>query len=297
MPDNPAAAAAIETHWRQTFGGLTSGCRVLDVATGNGVLLSWASQVASERGLALELTGIDAADIDPLRFVVSGQTALREVTFHGGVGAESLPFDDAVFDCVVSQFGLEYSDLDASLAEAARVLAPGGSLHWLAHDAYSDVVAQSALQAAQMDFLLARDAAFDAMAFFARALQQGRRLGKARDRLQQVLADAEAYSREHPPATLVRQICSSFSHMAVENQRYHPDDIAALVEENRETMRLYRRRLRDLLAAQLTPEREALVRESLSAASWRNVSMVPLLASDSGDHLGSVIVATRAGPV
>lgn len=294
MPDNPAAAAEIERYWKGEFSGLSSGARVLDIATGNGVLLAWAAQSAVDRGLALELTGIDAAQIDPLRFVTSGQEALRNVAFHGGVAAERLPFGDAAFDVVVSQFGLEYSDLDASLLEVARVLAPGGCLRWLAHGASSAVVAESAERVAQMDFLLAQDGPFAAMAFFTRALLQGRRLARARDRLQASLEAARAYCLENPPSELVQQIGSSFMHMAIENQRYHPEDIATLVEENREKMRFYRRRLRDLLAAQLTPEREGRVRESLAVSGWRDVAMLPLADRGTGNHLGSVISATRA---
>gem|GEM_PF-1455581 len=293
MPDNPAAAGAIERYWKGEFSGLLPGARVLDIATGNGVLLAWAAQSAVDRGCALALTGIDAAPIDPLRFVASEQESLRNIAFHGDVAAERLPFGNAAFDVVVSQFGLEYSDLDASLPEVARVLAPGGCLRWLAHGASSAVVVESAERVAQMDYLLARDGPFAAMAFFTRALLQGRRLAKARDRLQSSLDGARVYCLENPPSELVQQICGSFMHMAIENQRYHPEDIATLVEENREKMRFYRRRLRDLLAAQLTPERESRVLESLAVSGWQDVVMSPLADSGTGNHLGSVISATR----
>lgn len=293
MPDNPAASAAIERYWKEEFSRLSPNARVLDIATGNGVLLLWAAQSAFDRGITLQLTGIDAAQIDPLRFVTSEQESLRNVVFHGGVAAEGLPFEDAAFDVVVSQFGLEYSDLNASLAEVSRVLAPGGCMRWLAHGASSAVVAESAERVGQMDFLLARDGPFAAMAFFSTALLQGRRIVKARDRLQASLDVSRAYCLDNPPSELVQQICSSFLHMATENQRYHPEDIAALVEENREKMRFYRRRLRDLLAAQLTPEREALLREHFSAPGWQGFVLFPLVDADSGNHLGSVISVTR----
>lgn len=293
MPDNPAAAATIEQYWKGEFLSLSPDSRVLDIATGNGVLLLWAAQSAIVRGISLQLTGIDAAQIDPLRFVTSEQESLRNVAFHGGVAAERLPFEDAAFDGVVSQFGLEYSDLDASLAEITRVLAPGGCLRWLAHGAASAVVAESAEQVAQMDFLLARDGPFAAMAFFSTALLQGRRIARARDRLQTSLEGARNYCLDNLPSELVQQICSSFMHMATENQRYHPEDIAALVKENRGKMRFYRRRLRDLLAAQLTPEREVRVLEYLAASGWKDVVMHPLTDTETGNHLGSVISATR----
>jgi SAM-dependent methyltransferase len=48
--------------------------------------------------------------------------------------AEALPFADASFDCVVTTLALcSVGDLDGSLREIARVLRPGGSLHFLEH--------------------------------------------------------------------------------------------------------------------------------------------------------------------
>jgi SAM-dependent methyltransferase len=50
------------------------------------------------------------------------------VTWRQGA-AESLPFDDARFDAVVSQFGLMFfKDKRAAIREMARVLRPGGKL-------------------------------------------------------------------------------------------------------------------------------------------------------------------------
>ena len=61
-------------------------------------------------------------------------------------GAESLPFEDQHFDSVVCTFVLcTIPDLDAALAEVARVLAPGGSLH-LAEHTLSDQKPMRALQ-------------------------------------------------------------------------------------------------------------------------------------------------------
>jgi hypothetical protein len=49
------------------------------------------------------------------------------------VGTEQLPFADGSFDLVTSQFGLEYTQLPRSLAEARRVLRAGGALRAVLH--------------------------------------------------------------------------------------------------------------------------------------------------------------------
>jgi len=98
------------------------GQRVLDVACGTGIL---ARQVASCVGKDGLVAGLDA---DPGMLAVANELA-RSIEWRQGA-AESLPYDDASFDAVVSQFGLMFfQDRAAALREMLRVLVPGG---WLA---------------------------------------------------------------------------------------------------------------------------------------------------------------------
>jgi SAM-dependent methyltransferase len=123
---------ALAQFWRTAFAGLRPGARVLDIATGNGAL---PQLLLASAGGALSCDAIDLAQVEP-QWVASLTPAQRaQCRFHPNQPAEALPFPDGHFDMVVSQYGLEYTDLDRSVAELLRVLAAGGKVCIVAHHA------------------------------------------------------------------------------------------------------------------------------------------------------------------
>src|SRR5688572_11518476 len=98
---------------------LQPGQRVLDVACGTGVL---AREATSRVGPAGFVAGVDSN-----RGMVTVASRLEpRVQWRLGT-AETLPFPDASFDAVLSQFGLMFfSDRARALREMLRVLVPGG---------------------------------------------------------------------------------------------------------------------------------------------------------------------------
>lgn len=99
--------------------GIGAGQAVLDVACGTGVL----AREAGRRG-ASEVVGLDrnTGMLAVARRVAPG------IDWREGL-AEALPFPDARFDAVVSQFGLMFfENRTAALREMWRVLKPGGRL-------------------------------------------------------------------------------------------------------------------------------------------------------------------------
>ena len=92
------------------------GTRVLDVACGPG----YAAGYAAAHGA--RAVGLDFAPA----MVTEARENYPQVEFHEG-DAQALPFDDASFDAVICNFGLLHiAEPERALAEAYRVLAPGG---------------------------------------------------------------------------------------------------------------------------------------------------------------------------
>lgn len=123
----PELRARLDAPWRALAAALPAKARVLDLATGGGVVLGL---LQDERG-DLRLFGVDAAASLPAR---------PGMALRGGISTEALPFDDGSFEVVTSRFGIEYGPLSAGAREAGRVLGRGGALCLVIHHGGSRVL-------------------------------------------------------------------------------------------------------------------------------------------------------------
>ena len=96
--------------------GTGPGTRLLDVATGPGFVAA----AAAARGA--QVIGLDFSSA----MIAAAARRHNGIVFREG-DAEGLPFDPESFDAVVMNFGLLHlARPEAAIAEAARVLSPGG---------------------------------------------------------------------------------------------------------------------------------------------------------------------------
>lgn len=101
--------------------GIAQGHNVLDVGCGTGVL---ARTAIGRVGQAGRVVGVD-----PNQAMLSiARRSEAGIQWKAGV-AEALPFENATFDRVVSQFAMMFfTDREGALSEFARVLALGGTV-------------------------------------------------------------------------------------------------------------------------------------------------------------------------
>lgn len=123
----PELRHRLDAPWRALASALPPRARVLDLATGGGVVLGLLQRERRD----MKLLGVDSAANLPTR---------PGMSLRGGISTEALPFTDASFDAVTSRFGIEYGPLSASAAEAGRVLGPGGMLCMVIHHHRSKVL-------------------------------------------------------------------------------------------------------------------------------------------------------------
>lgn len=288
----------IAAGWRAFFAALPAGARVLDLATGNGAI----AVMAVESGEKLKVTGADLAAVRPAAFVTHSKSALGQVLFLANTPAEQLPLEDASFDAVVSQYGIEYSDIEQSLPEATRVLAPGGRLRFAVHAADGSVASQTRRAIADADFLLDQlDLPGRAAACFQAILDVER--GRAADPFAQTAAQAryaafrdglKAVADRTAAAADVAMLASVHRSLTELFQQRQAHDEAALkgeVEALRTEVLAHRERERALLAAARTDEQMAALADQLAGLGLADIARSE--QRNAGDLIGHVVEAGR----
>lgn len=191
LPGLPRPVAeAFEVRWSDFFSGLATGDRVLDLGTGDGAVLRFASSQA--RGF--KLVGVDYADHLP--------ASSPDTEFFSGVNFEALPFPNHSFDAVTSQFSIEYAGDDA-VSELLRVLKPEGALMIVAHHSNSAVLDQNRRRLAALDELMEDGGLVQAVEGLVNE-------GSARDpsRLQGLAAMLQALRRKHEGQGIIEEIAT-----------------------------------------------------------------------------------------
>lgn len=155
-------AGEIRAFWSEAFAPLDGGARLLDLATGNGPIPKLLLELRP--GVDVQCDAVDLASVAPAWPQSLPSAERARLRFHQGVQAENLPFADAGFDLVVSQYGLEYSDLRRSVPELLRVLRPGGRVRLLVHHADALPVVLAAEELRHLDWLQSPDGLLDAAA-------------------------------------------------------------------------------------------------------------------------------------
>jgi demethylmenaquinone methyltransferase/2-methoxy-6-polyprenyl-1,4-benzoquinol methylase len=100
--------------------GLKGGQRLLDIATGTGVVARAAKTITGD---ASAIIGIDPS----IGMLLAGREKARFPLVEGG--GEHLPFRDESFDMISIGFAMRhFADLDAVFRDCRRVLRPGGRM-------------------------------------------------------------------------------------------------------------------------------------------------------------------------
>jgi len=118
----------IQEAWKGVFKTINNKSDVLDLCTGNASLLRLAEHDMANF-TEVNFTGVDYANVTASdRF-----TQLDNIELLFNVDIEQLPLENNTYDVVISNYGIEYSDLSKSLAEVSRVMSNQGYAIFICH--------------------------------------------------------------------------------------------------------------------------------------------------------------------
>lgn len=146
--------------WEEFFRSAKGNATILDIGTGNGAIALIASRISSELHGGFSVHAIDQAEIDPPAMVKSNTDGLATIRFHSKTPAEDCGLPANSVDMVSGQYALEYTPLGQTVAELARICAPGARLLFVMHHSDS-VVLETAAEELRLGKLLENSGFFD----------------------------------------------------------------------------------------------------------------------------------------
>ena len=293
---DPAPAHFWTAFFEREFAGRPA-ASLLDVACGHGAVTGIAVAAAQSAGTNLEAHCADYS-----------QAAVDELCkrFPGVDGiacdAADMPYADGRFDYVVSQFGIEYAG-ETAFAEAARLVAEGGTLAALTHlqggaihaECADNFAVAQALREAQLMPLARRafEAGFDLIA------------GKITDadfqaadkQLAPAVETAKNILREKGPQAaggLLANLYKDIGYMYTRMQNYVPGEVFAWFDGMSAELDSYEGRMASMTRCAMDEAQVAALGETLAGLGLSIEAPQVLPLEESGEPAAWILVARRS---
>lgn len=276
---------------------------VVDLACGNGALTWIANDILNCEGPRARITGFDFANIDPFKALKRNPRDYPQVRFVGNTPIENLPLESASVDLAISQYGFEYSNLEDSVPEVARILKPGGRLSLIMHDQDSVIVRQAVDLLGDsrdmLDFIKLHDLALekiDLQAKFAgqEAMEKSPAFHDLQSRIRRALDELTPRVGRHPRGSMLHNYFSTI-HRAVNDPGIGSRDRRTkMVKSARDGLTRGVRRISALAEAALSEEGLDELCRLLEAQQRFVVRECRKLRYKGGEPFGTILVAETA---
>jgi hypothetical protein len=228
---------------------------------------------------------------------------MNNMLLRGLIRMEKTDYPDAYFDAVSSQYAIEYSEIQATLRELARIIRPGGGTAFVIHSTRSRAVATALEELKAFKFLrheaplltesrrLLRQAVNDRSGgvVLLASDANSRRQRKEFDRLVQRIVE---YARSRRQASFVEAIASQVAQTLQQTQQIGPPAALARLHILEQEMSAHQSRLHGIVQA---AKDDQGIRDFCDQASSSGfvVSPQPELSKSESDPTDWLVVATR----
>lgn len=287
-PDN--YDGIVRDFWYEKFAELPSSALVLDIATGNGAIATIAAEVGRKLQKNFFVAASDLAQINPELTNNDQGSALREsIYFYSNTPCEKQPFDDASFDLVCSQFGFEYSDIELTIPEVRRVLAPKGRFIAISHHVDSSLISAAREEIEVYQYALFELDLFGRLRKYFEALgdldgnpkKLARRLEAAKPYSQAVNEGMDRFRGRYPEEESAKEIVGAISYLGRGAREKTTKQRLYALEAAAEDFGLANKRLQDMVRAALGQEQIDRLQRIGKAAGFESVICLRLFGDDS----------------
>ena len=299
FPDN--YDDAILDFWKARIRGESG--HIVDLACGNGALVWICNDILNESSARTTITGIDIADIHPFEVLERNENDYPYVKFVGNASIENLPFEDSSVDHVISQYGVEYSDIERTVAEIGRVVTRTGKISLMLHDQDSVIVRNSIEYLDDIrratheikihdDFMILMDL-YELNANVAETMKSAeyRSLIGEINRKAEVLRSITAAQKKPSP---VKWYLALLNHALKEVPEQNVAEKRAKIAMARDTLIDHIERMEDLETAALSPQDHASLITRIEEQGFEITDNRKLMY-EGKHHLGSVLAGERSG--
>ena len=288
-PDN--YDGVLRDFWHEKFLELPVGARVLDIATGNGAIATIAAQAGLDHNKELFVAATDLARISTDIVGSDDTVQLREsIEFHSDTPCEDQPFKDDYFDCVSSQFGFEYSNIERTLQEVRRVLKEGGQFIAISHHVRSQLIKAAYAELQVYRHALDKLNIFGTVREYFDALGE---LGGSREDLNEAVKLAAPHSRrvndcmnafrdEHPNDECAKEIVAAVGYLARGASQTPKAERLGAVDAAQVSYRMAQARLEDMVDAAMDQEDIDSLTVHARSAGFTSVNCLSLFVEDGG---------------
>lgn len=287
----------ITNFWRQVFDDVVNAdnknYRVLDLATGNGALLENLLQLENSAKLSITCVDSSVAAIESVkaRFpLVNAQVS----------SIERMPFADASFDLVTSQFGIEYAKLE-SFSEVQRLVAPGGRIVFLTHHRQGYMFDECAANARAVSDLirlkfvpLAHE--FLAAAFKAAAGGSRKQYDKLAIGFQPVVEQVEQIVKLHQAdaaSGMIAQLYEDVGKIHSNILKYDSDEVLNWLASYNNGLAAYVGQMQSMCDAALSEDQFSDLCQSFNGSGFKITSAGPFGSAGDTRPIGWMLEATR----
>jgi ubiquinone/menaquinone biosynthesis C-methylase UbiE len=285
---------AVDQFWHDLFATLEPASRIVDLATGNGSVALKAARFAREQKQKFDVSGVDYASIRPAKFSDVDAELLASVRFIGDTDIASLPFATSGTSCVTSQYGFEYAQMDLALAEATRILVPGGYAQFLMHAEGGAVYKASGARLRRAQYLLQKGQVITLLTDLGKVASTGSapRLHKVQQRIESKIASLQRKFNQAPRDDLIWQFSREALEILAATSHVPGSDIAARVAFIRTEVMAYVQRLHAMRRASLSAPAMDDLCEQAERLGCETSSYSPFFVD--GDQVGWAFYARKA---